>query len=115
MPLDQRIAALREAIGSLKQVTAVYEGLPREFCPHFLGTGDGVWKVLGWQFAGSSSRGLAPGGNWRCFQLEHLDGLALREGPWHRGVYDGFAQHCVSEIDTAIDAAHGAIRRNRDK
>lgn len=115
MSPEQKIAALRQAILTLKQVTATYDGEPREFCPHFLGTQNAVWKVLAWQFAGSSRRGLRPGGDWRCFALERLHGLALRDGKWHRGVYQGFEQHCVSEIDTAVDAEHGAIIPRRDK
>jgi len=115
MELERKIELLRQAIAARQQVIARYDGHDRAFCPHFLGTHTGVWKVLGWQFAGGSEKGLPRGGAWRCFELARLQGVLLHEGEWHRGVYEGFAQHCVSEIDTAIDPAHGAIVRHRRK
>jgi len=113
MQLERKIGLLREAILQHRQVTATYDGRSRDFCPHFLGThGDG-WNVLAWQFAGDSEKGLPRGGAWRCFELARLGDILLRDGAWHRGIYEGFAQHCVSEIDTAVDPAHGAIIRHR--
>lgn len=114
MQLERKIDLLREAILHHRQVTAIYDGRDRAFCPHFLGTHGGGWNVLGWRFAGHSDKGLPAGGAWRCFELARLRDMALRDGNWHRGIYEGFAQHCVSEVDTAIDAAHGAVvRRTR--
>ena len=60
---------LREAILNRRQVVAVCHGLPREFCPHVLGTKDDEEHCLAYQFGGASASGpLVPGSpaNWRC-------------------------------------------------
>ena len=115
MLLMEKIALLREAITNHKRVTGLGNLQPREFCPHILGRNkEGGWSVLGWQFGGLSERGLPPEGDWRCFELSNLSQLASHEGQWYRGFYSGRGeQHCVKQIDTAIDAAHSAeIREN---
>lgn len=104
-----KVALIRDAIRTHKQITGTCNRLPREFCPHLLGRGNSGWNVLGWKFAGHSEKGLPPEGAWRCFELEDLDNLATREGDWHRGFYSGRGeQHCVKVIDTAIDSEHAA-------
>jgi hypothetical protein len=40
-------ALLRQAILDKSIVSATYDGFPREFCPHALGTKNGVHNVLG--------------------------------------------------------------------
>lgn len=112
MTLDEKIDLLRKAIQSRLQVTGFCNQLPREFCPHILGRKGIKWNVLVWQFDGMSDKGLPPEGAWRCFELHDLDQLATREGDWHRGFSSGRDdQHCVDQIDTVIDAAHGAELR----
>ena len=71
---DNKIELLRGAITGIQQVTGLGKDLPREFCPHILGTKRGVWRVLTWQFAGLSDSGELPG--WRCFDLNDLSNLA---------------------------------------
>ncbi len=39
---------LRQAVLERRRVSAVYNGLTREFCPHCVGTRNGVRRVLGW-------------------------------------------------------------------
>jgi len=43
-------------------------------------------------------------GAWRCFRLEELQDLALRDGEWHHGSYTG--QHsrnsCVDKVDSDV-------------
>ena len=53
---DEKIALLRTAIRQLKQVVGLCNGLPREFCPHILGTKHHEWAALVWQFGGQSTR-----------------------------------------------------------
>ena len=36
-------------------MTASFDGYHGVFCPHVLGTKDGVWRVHAWQFGGGSS------------------------------------------------------------
>jgi len=102
------IALLRTAIRELKQVVGYDNDLYREFCPHVLGHKEGVWKVLVWQFGGTSSKpDDLP--NWRWFELRDLSGLTLRDGEWHRGWAkrrSDHRQHLL--IDTVVDDAHAA-------
>ena len=103
---------IRIAIRELKPMTAMLDGLPREFCPHVLGTKDGEWRTLVWQFAGQSSHGLLPGGEWRCFKIADLQNLTLGQGPWQRGWTTGQREQvCVAQIDTIVDHLHAAELR----
>lgn len=109
--LPDKVAIIRTAITELKQVTAVYDGLERVFCPHILGTKYGVWKVFVWQFDGRSSRGNLP--EWRDWFLERLDSVTLQDGEWHRGWTAGKRdQKAVDWIDTVVDPAHAAEVRH---
>jgi hypothetical protein len=96
---------LREAILERRQVTAVYRGLPREFCPHILGTKGDKQHCLGYQFGGLSTCGaIVPGSanNWRCFDVDELSQVALRDGPWFAASnWDG-RPTCVDVIDVAV-------------
>lgn len=112
--MDSHIELLREAIKTAKQVTGFCNNLPREFCPHILGTKGDHWNVLVWQFGGETSRPerLPQEGDWRCYELRDLDRLELRDGEWHRGWYTGRGeQHCVDDIDTVVDANRAAVLR----
>jgi hypothetical protein len=76
---------LYQAIGEKKQVIADYDGYHREMCPHVLGWKNGVRHVFSYQFAGGSSQGLPPEGQWKCMDVDGLSNVSLREGPWHTG------------------------------
>ena len=106
---SEKIALLQKAIRERKQVVGYCNGLPREFCPHILGTKRGEWRTLVWQFGGESSRGGADLPNWRGFELKDLDQITLRDGAWHRGWETGRRQqHLIDVIDTVVDPAHAA-------
>lgn len=97
---------LREAIVKRRQVVAVYRGLPREFCPHVLGTKNGEAHCLGYQFAGMSTSGpIAPGSTegWRCFIVAELSAVAARDGPWFSAPNWDRRQACVDRIDVVVD------------
>lgn len=56
-------ALVRRAIKGKQQVHATYDGHRRRMCPHVIGTRGGQPRALFFQFAGTSSRGLLPGGD----------------------------------------------------
>lgn len=92
-------ALLVQAIRDRKQVTANYEGYLREFCPHIVGLKDNEYRVLGYQFGGSSSTGPVRG-KWKCFVVSKLSNVTLREGTWHTNssLLRESAQVCIDHI-----------------
>jgi hypothetical protein len=87
---------LVQAIKEKKQVTGYYDGLYREMCPHVIGRKGPAHHVLSYQFAGESSKGLQPGGDWKCMDVDRLSQLALRDGPWHTDTHHTRPQTCVA-------------------
>ena len=102
--------AIRDAIINHRQLVFVYDGLPREVCPHALGTKRSEWHVFVWQFGGQSSHRLDPNGDWRCMEVDRISSLTVKDGPWHRGWTKGLkASSCIDVMDTVVDAAHAAV------
>jgi hypothetical protein len=100
---------LREAIRRQRPIVGVVAGLKREFCPHVFGQTDSEWRALVWQFGGLCEYGLPEGGEWRCFAVEDMRDLKIRNGEWRRGwvwSLDEIADH-VALVDTAVDPAFG--------
>jgi hypothetical protein len=89
---------LTEAIGEKRCVEAVFGGYRRGLCPHVLGTGNGELRVLCFQYAGGSSRGLPPGGDWRCLSLAGLSQVAIVAGRWRTKPHSQ-PQHCIDEVE----------------
>jgi hypothetical protein len=91
----------RNAILAEQQVTCIYDGRPRELCPHIIGTNkDGEEAVLAWQFGGESS-GKLP--QWRCLKLANVRDAHARGGRWHEGGSHKTTQKCVTAIDLDIN------------
>ncbi|ODM71237.1 hypothetical protein A6X20_31115 [Bradyrhizobium elkanii] len=91
----------RKAILTEQQVVCIYDGRPRELCPHIIGhSKSGEEVVLAWQFAGESS-GKLP--QWRCLRLANVSDVSLRKGRWHEGGPHRTEQRCVSAIDLDIN------------
>jgi hypothetical protein len=96
-------AVLRDAIVNKKQVTCTYARHYREICPHVIGKGkDGQEMVLSFQFAGQSSTGLPPGGEWRCMRVDEMSHVTSRPGAWHTGDNHSRPQTCVKDIDVEV-------------
>jgi hypothetical protein len=94
---------LYQAIEEKKQVIAMYGGHLREMCPHVLGSKNGVRHVLSFQFAGDSSEGLPPGGQWKCMDVDGLSDVSLREGLWMTGPRrPGKPEPCIDIAHTSV-------------
>jgi hypothetical protein len=100
MPTNTELLIM--AIEELKQVVCIYDGYPREMCPHVVGWKNGAHHVLSYQFAGGSSRGLPPGGEWRCMDIDGITQLALRDGPWQTGPSHTKPQTCVDSKEAEV-------------
>lgn len=107
--MEGRIDFMRRAVSERLIVTGWYGGLPREFCPHILGTASGRWTVLAWQTGGRSDPPLPADGDWQCLPLDDLRHLSVRLGVWHRGrSLPPGAPTCVAQVDTAVDVGWSA-------
>jgi hypothetical protein len=95
-------ALIRQAIHRKQIVVATYHGFVREFCPHALGSKRRRRHVLAFQFAGDSQRGLPAEGAWRCFQVDLLQDVALRSGPWRSAANVFNPQSCLDSIDVVV-------------
>ena len=91
------------AIKARKQITCVYDGYPRELCPHILGHKKDEEVALCFQFAGKSSRLLPRAGEWRCLHLAKVEDAGLRDGPWHGGTDHSKPQACVEIVDLDVN------------
>lgn len=91
--------SVRAAMEARLPVVCIYQGYEREICFHCIGYGiDGGEKALGFQYAGGSSKGLPPGGQWRCLNLDQLESVRSKEGGWHSGQGHSKPQSCVKEV-----------------
>lgn len=95
---------IRQAIIDKKQISCTYQNLYREICPHTIGKNkNGQEQTLGFQFAGESSKGLPPGGQWRCMPVDGISDVVVRDGPWHTGDNHSRPQTCVNTIDIEVN------------
>jgi hypothetical protein len=92
-------------MASRKQIVCTYDGHRRELCPIILGHSQGQEKALTFQFGGGSSKGLPPGGQWRCLFLAKVSRVRLRDGAWHAGESHRQPQGCVETVDLDINPA----------
>lgn len=101
---SENFRKIRAAMEARQQITCMYQGRRREICAHTLGWKKGREKVLGFQFAGESSRGLPPGGEWRCMFIDEIAEIASRDGQWHTRNDHLQPQTCVDDIDFEVFA-----------
>jgi hypothetical protein len=92
----------------------MYGGHYRELCPHIIGHTGSEEKVLAFQFGGSSSSKLPPGGEWRCLVLANVTDVRLRDGPWRAGGSHRQQQRCVEDIDLDVNV-HVRPEREREQ
>jgi predicted DNA-binding transcriptional regulator YafY len=93
-----------QAARTRKQVTFTYGGHYREVCPHIVGykqSRDAA--VLAFQFGGTSSKGLPPKGEWRCFTIDKMTDIQTRSGRWHSGEGHSKTQPCIQHVDVDIN------------
>lgn len=94
---------LAEAIGDKRQVIARYQDEERIFSPHALGTKQGVYHVLVYQFAGGSRSGLPTEGEWRCLNIDELSEIRLEPGAWHTASNVFNPQTCLDDVEIVAD------------
>jgi hypothetical protein len=97
---------IKTAIQNKQAITANYDGLPRELCPHVIGTKNGTEQCLCYQFGGETSRGkITTDGpsNWKCMVISKFKNVAISDGEWHTYENHSKKQTCVDIIDAEID------------
>jgi hypothetical protein len=85
-----------------KQLAFTYKGHRRLTCPHVIGQKNGMQKALVFQFGGGSSKGLPPGGEWRCLFISEVTEVELLNGEWKTGHGHSQPQTCVDQIDVQV-------------
>ncbi|AUC55141.1 hypothetical protein CDO87_19090 [Sagittula sp. P11] len=94
---------IREAVETKKAIRVIHKGHKRDVCPHVIGSKNGHDKVLTYQFAGYSSSGLPPGGEWRCMFISDITSVEILGADWQTGVGHSQTQTCVDQIDVEVD------------
>jgi hypothetical protein len=97
--------ALHRAILEEKQITCTYNSYERQACPHVLGHTKDEEKVLVYQFAGQSGRGLEPQGQWRCLTVSEIKELKTRNGRWYTGKGHSRPSTCVETVYIDVNTA----------
>lgn len=92
-----------DAILARRQMIFIYRDRRREVCPHVLGLTKGKEMLLAYQFGGETSSTLPNGGEWRCFQVEDMHSVDVREGAWHTGTGHSQMHSCVAEVDLDVN------------
>lgn len=104
---------LWKAIRTRKLIACVYDGCFRETCPHILGyTKLGAEALFVFQFGGESTSELAPGGDWRCFELAGMTEVRLCEGRWRSGARHSRPQGCIQFVDVDVNLP-GTLKRRQ--
>ena len=94
-----------EAIRNKRRVCYIYEGKPREGCPHVLGLDkDGEEKVLVCRI---TSAGSQP--QWRCLFVAESAIAGPAHGPWLAGNSHKQRNNCI--VDVHIDVNRAAEQR----
>lgn len=96
--------SIRIAMENKHQITCMYQGRYREICCHTLGYKGGREKVLAFQFGGDSSKGLPPGGEWRCMFVDEITDAIAKEGDWHTRDNHLRPQTCVDDVEFEVFA-----------
>ena len=108
--VDEIYGLLRAAGTSKQPVSAMYEGLPRLFCPHLLGKSkQGRRHAFCYQFGGTSDSGLRPLRRESVVGaalLEKLSRVELQAGIWHTEPRAN-RQTCIEEVEFDADAQRG--------
>jgi hypothetical protein len=102
---SQTYELIARAMADRQQVLCVYQGHARALCPTILGHTDGQECTLAYQFAGSSSSGLPPEGQWKCLRLSEMNNVELRKGEWFTGSRHRTRQACVKDVDIDVNPA----------
>jgi general stress protein 26 len=100
-----------KAIRARKQIVCSYKNRPREVFPHILGyKASGEEAVFMFQVGGESSQTLPPGDDWRCFDLNGITDIQVREGSWRGGAQHRQAQTCIQFVDVDVNVPETLTR-----
>jgi hypothetical protein len=102
-----------QAARARKRVTFTYSESYREACPHIVGyKRSGEAAVLAFQFGGrSTSKPLPPNGEWRCFTVDKITDIQVRDGDWHSGKGHSKTQPCVQHVDVDVNVPETLTHR----
>jgi len=90
------------AMKKRQQIICVYQGFHRELCVHTIGHKSGKEKILAFQFAGESSKGIPPGGEWRCMFIDDIAEILVKDGAWYTRDNHTKEQTCVDQVEFEV-------------
>jgi len=93
---------IRDSMESETPISCVYQDKYREVCAHSIGTKAGQEKVLTFQFAGESSKGLPEGGEWRCMFVDQISDVQQIDGSWRTRDDHSRPQTCIDDVDFEV-------------
>ena len=93
---------LAHAIEHQRQVLATYNGRPRAFCPHALGTKGSTRHVLVYQFDAARRIGERPTTGWRCLEVDLLEDVSLQDGEWRSAPNVFNPQSCLDVVNVVV-------------
>lgn len=98
-----RYSVLKEAIQKKKSVFCHFGGTVRFVSPHTIGSKNGEKRVLVYQYAGKSRRGLEdPLHNWRCLPINKIRSISIITDKFYTAPNHTQVQNCVGKIEVNI-------------
>ena len=94
---------IRDAVQERHAIRVTFKGRERDVCPHVIGYKNGQERVLTFQYAGYSSSGLPPDGEWRCMFISDISSVEQIDAQWQTGSGHSRPQTCVNDIDSEVD------------
>ena len=93
---------LRRAVADKRAIRCVFKGRLCDVCPHVVGHKNGQEMVLAFQYAGYSSTGLLPAGEWICMLVSDISEVVDMGGTWRTGTSRSRPQTCIETIDLEV-------------
>lgn len=103
--LEEIHRLIHTAVVHQRPIAAIYDDVPRLFCPHVLGYNEpNQYRAFCYQYGGESKSApqvQAGVGMWRCIALEKLRSVELLTGPWRTEPHA--RQRCVKHVEVETE------------
>jgi len=96
---------IKQAIEEKKSLNLVYNDHIRQVCPCLLGSKNGKYYVLCYQYGGGSVSGLSADTtkNWRCLEVDKISAVQNNQDEFQVPENHSTIQSCVENIDIELN------------